>query len=298
MQDPKRWSELASGASTEESELLLAGASERMPSELRGQVWSAVTLAAAGGAAATALGGASAAAQNGVATVETASTAGAVSKGLALASSSVIKGVIAIAVLGGAGVEAMHLRSSASTRASAQHSPAVHGAAARAAASSMPPELAHGAAVLEMNDGTPSAVASAPTAATNAAETSATPAAPSKAQSALPARRVDADAAAAPASDASAASLVSSRLREESAAVLAIRRTLLAGNAREALTLLARARAEFPHGALAEEREALSVRALMAAGDRDAARLRGEAFLRRFPRSPQAGEVRRLLGSE
>ena len=191
----------------------------------------------------------------------------------------------------------MHLRSSASTRASA-HSSAVHGAAARAAASSMPPELAHGAAVLEMNDGTPSAVASAPTAATNAAETSATPAAPSKAQSALPARRVDADAAAAPASDASAASLVSSRLREESAAVLAIRRTLLAGNAREALTLLARARAEFPHGALAEEREALSVRALMAAGDRDAARLRGEAFLHRFPRSPQAGDVRRLLGSE
>ena len=78
--------------------------------------------------------------------------------------------------------------------------------------------------------------------------------------------------------------------------MLAIRRTLLAGNAREALSLLARAHADFPHGALAEEREALSVRALLGAGETDAARQRGEAFLRRFPRSPQAGEVRRLLG--
>jgi Cellulose binding domain len=43
MNEPKRWSELAGGASPEESEILLAGVSERMPSELRGQVWSAVT---------------------------------------------------------------------------------------------------------------------------------------------------------------------------------------------------------------------------------------------------------------
>src|SRR4051812_2849888 len=109
MQEPKRWSELASGASTEESELLRVGASEKMPNELRTQVWSAVTLAAASGAGATALGGASAGAKSGIATVETARTAGVVSKGLALASSSVIKGVIAIAVLGGAGVGAMQL---------------------------------------------------------------------------------------------------------------------------------------------------------------------------------------------
>jgi len=298
MQEPKRWSELASGASTEESELLRVGASEKMPNELRSQVWSAVTLAAAGGAAATALGGASAAAQSGVATVETASTAGVVSKGLALASSSVIKGVIAIAVLGGAGVGAMHLRSSASTRASAQHAPAVHGAVARGVASRMPPELAHPAVALELDDGTPSAVASAPSPSANANAATLPPAAASSKSQSAPAHRAEAEAAATPAGDASAASLATSRLREESAAVLAIRRTLLAGNAREALTLLARARADFPHGALAEEREALSVRALMATGDRDAARLRGEAFLRRFPRSPQAGDVRRLLGSE
>lgn len=298
MQEPKRWSELASGASKEESELLLVGASEKMPSELRNQVWSAVTLAAAGGAAATALGGASAAAQGGVATVETAGTAGVVSKGLALASSGVIKGVIAIAVLGGAGVGAMQLGSSSSTRASAQHGPAVHGAAARGEAYSSVPDLTHSAVALALDDGAPLAVASAPSAKANAAANPPPPAASSKSQSALPARRAEAEAAAAPTSDASAASLASSRLREESTAVLAIRRTLLAGNAREALALLARARADFPHGALAEEREALSVRALMAAGDRDAARVRGEAFLRRFPRSPQAGDVRRLLGSE
>ena len=298
MQEPKRWSELAGGALPEESEILRVGASERMPSELRTQVWSAVTLAAAGGAAATAVGAGSAAAQSGGATVQTATTAGAVSKGMALVSSSVIKGVLAIVVLGGATVGGMHLRSSASTRTSAQHSPTLHGAAARGVASSLPPESARSAALLEVDEGTPSAVASAPSAPTNAAATSATAAAASKSPSALPARRVDAEGAAAPASEASAASLISSGLREESAAVLAIRRTLLAGNAREALALLTRAQAEFPHGALAEEREALSVRALLAAGDQDAARLRGAAFLRRFPRSPQAGDVRRLLGSE
>ena len=197
----------------------------------------------------------------------------------------------------------MHLRSSATTRAPAQHSTALHAPAARGLASSMQPELASSAAVLEMNDSAPhdsapSVVASAPSAPTNTAAGTVPPAASSKSQPALPAGRTEPEDTAARASDASAAALVSSRLREESAAVLAIRRTLLAGNAREALALLARARAEFPRGALAEEREALSVRALMAAGDKEAARQRGEAFLRRFPRSPQAGDVRRLLGSE
>ena len=58
MNEPKRWSELAGEALPEESELLRAGIAERMPSELRGQVWSAIALAAASGAAATALGAA------------------------------------------------------------------------------------------------------------------------------------------------------------------------------------------------------------------------------------------------
>jgi outer membrane protein assembly factor BamD (BamD/ComL family) len=85
-------------------------------------------------------------------------------------------------------------------------------------------------------------------------------------------------------------------LREESAAVLAIRKTLLAGDASEALRMLDRASAEFQGGALVQEREALTVRALVESGQKEAARRRAEAFLRAFPRSPHAAEVRALVG--
>jgi hypothetical protein len=87
-----------------------------------------------------------------------------------------------------------------------------------------------------------------------------------------------------------------SRLREESAAVLSVRKTLLGGDALEALRMLDRARIAFPNGALVEEREALAVRALVASGQKELARKRGEAFLHAFPRSPHASEVRAVLG--
>jgi outer membrane protein assembly factor BamD (BamD/ComL family) len=77
---------------------------------------------------------------------------------------------------------------------------------------------------------------------------------------------------------------------------LAIRKTLLGGDAAMALRMLDRAEAEFPNGALGEEREALAVRALVASGQNEPARKRGEAFLRAFPRSPHASEVRTILG--
>jgi outer membrane protein assembly factor BamD (BamD/ComL family) len=91
-------------------------------------------------------------------------------------------------------------------------------------------------------------------------------------------------------------SRAASRLREESAAVLAIRKTLLSGDPREALRMLDRAASEFPNGALAQEREALSIRALVDSGEKEAARRRGEAFLRAYPKSPHAAEVRALVG--
>jgi len=265
MNEPKRWSEPNGEASADESELLRAGIAERMPSELRGQVWSAITLAAAGGTAATALG---------------ATSAAGTSKGVALSLSAATKGLIAVALLGGAGVGAVHVLSSQSPSASSQPpAPLVSKAA------SAPPSVASQAIA--------SAVASAPPAATNLAARPAQMAASGRAK-AVPA----ASASGPEEAPIHAVETASSRLREESAAVLAIRRALVAGNAREALSLLARARTDFPHGVLGEEREALSVRALMAAGETDAARKRGEAFLSRFPRSPQAGEVRRLLGSK
>jgi hypothetical protein len=287
MNEPKRWSELTGEALPEESELLRAGMAERMPSELRGQVWSAIALAAAGGAAATALGAASAAAHGSAAIGETAASAAVASKGLVLSLSTVIKGVIAVAVLGGVGVGAVHVQSSRSTRAA---SPPLLLSAAKAS------REATSAVGLGAAEGAVSAIPSAAPAPTNVPVHPAPVAASPRSPSTSVASRAESDAAQTRPSEGSAGSDVASRLREESAAVLAIRRTLLAGNAREALSLLARARADFPHGALAEEREALTVRALLGAGESDAARLRGEAFLRRFPRSPQAGDVRRLLG--
>jgi len=295
MNEPKRWSEPTGGASPEESEILLAGVSERMPSELRGQVWSAIALGAAGGAAASALG---AATQTSAATAETAASASVASKGLALSSSSIIKGVIAIAVLGGAGVGAMQIRSLLRAPEPSQQSSAHSGTPSHAVASAAQRDLQGSPPALGIVDDAHSAVGSAAQAPASVAAASPPPSAhSSKSQALLPARRTESDTAPSRASDASAASDISSRLREESAAVLAIRRTLLAGNAQQALALLARAAEAFPHGALAEEREALSVRALMGAGQTEAARLRGAAFLQRFPRSPHAGDVRRLLGS-
>ena len=288
MNEPKRWSEPTGEPLPEETELLRAGMAERMPSELRGHVWSAIALAAAGGAAAT-LGAASAAsatAHGSAAIGETAASAAVASKGLVLSLSTVIKGAIAVAVLGGVGVGAVHVQSSRSTHAS---SPPLLSAAKA-------PREVTSAVGLGPAEGAVSALTSAAPVPTNIPVHPAPVAASTRAPSTSAASRAESDAAQTRTSELSAGSDVASRLREESAAVLAIRRTLLAGNAREALSLLARARADFPHGALAEEREALSVRALLGAGETDAARQRGEAFLRRFPRSPQAGEVRRLLG--
>jgi len=307
MSEPTRWSEGLGGATREESELLAAGVAERMPNELREQVWSAIALGAAGGA--SALGAASAAAHTGAATAETATAAGAATKGVVLSLSSVLKGALAIAVLGGASVAALHVRSLPSTHPPVQ--PALTHAirAPGAAASALEPgAVSSGGADPTAALAAPRAVLSgSPTASaiTGAAalppnpvvhEAPAVPA--SKSQSALALSRADSEAAQGRASGSNAHAELSSRLREESAAVLAIRRTLLAGNAQQALSLLARARSEFPQGALAEEREALSVRALMSAGETAAARQQGAAFLRRFPRSPHARGVRRLLGLE
>ncbi len=82
-----------------------------------------------------------------------------------------------------------------------------------------------------------------------------------------------------------------SALGEESVAVLEIRRTLRAGDASGALRLLEQARQRFPHGALGQEREALSIEALAKSGSPDAAARKADAFLRAHPKSPYAADV-------
>jgi hypothetical protein len=84
-----------------------------------------------------------------------------------------------------------------------------------------------------------------------------------------------------------------SQLREESQAVLAARQALRSNDAAAALRLLEQARQRFGSGALAEEREVLTIEALAKSGDGVRAAERAKTFLRTHPRSPYAADVQR-----
>jgi len=110
----------------------------------------------------------------------------------------------------------------------------------------------------------------------------------------IPARNVAAARSAAPASD-EAKRTRASRLAEESRMVLEARNALRSSDPGTALRLLEAARVAFPDGALMQEREALAIEALVRSGQRDLASKRAEAFLRDYPKSPHAADVRRSL---
>ena len=86
----------------------------------------------------------------------------------------------------------------------------------------------------------------------------------------------------------------SSRLGEESQLVLDAREGLRSGRASLVLRQLEEARARFPDGTLAQEREALTIEALWRSGQTAAARRRAEAFARTYPGSPHAARVEQL----
>ena len=86
-----------------------------------------------------------------------------------------------------------------------------------------------------------------------------------------------------------------SQLREESAMILDARRVLRAGDPARALTLLDAARTRFPDGGLVQEREALTIEALVRSGQRALATKRAEAFLRDYPKSPHGADVRSFV---
>lgn len=88
---------------------------------------------------------------------------------------------------------------------------------------------------------------------------------------------------------------VKSALRDESAAVLEIRRTLRAGDAGAALRLLEQARLRFPRGALSQEREALAIEALAKTGAKASASRRARLFLEHHPSSPYAADVQSFV---
>ena len=81
-------------------------------------------------------------------------------------------------------------------------------------------------------------------------------------------------------------------MKEEAQLTIAARSALRSGNPGEALRLLEQARVKFGGGRLGQEREALIIEALGRSGQRDQARTRAEAFLKAFPSSPFAPDVR------
>ena len=284
MIDPKRWSDEGGGATFEERELLRAGRDARLPDALRKRVWAGV---------ATGLGAVETAAAAGSAL----QSGGAAQGALTLLSSTAVKGVAALAIAGSVGLGVASLRSPADPSAAhvARMAPAVTGESAafeKSAAETLAvrapelearePQNVSNKEIVGVPNGQESKGRTPRAARPNLRSGSPAPAA----------RAMDNDQ---PQVEPSPEARRASRLAEESAAVVAIRKTLLAGEPAQALRMLDRASAQFPDGVLGQEREALAVRALVESGQRDAARRRGEAFLRAFPRSPHAAELRALL---
>ena len=72
------------------------------------------------------------------------------------------------------------------------------------------------------------------------------------------------------------------------------RQALRDGNAARALRVLEECRRLHPAGVLVQERERLTVEALITGGRAAEASARASEFLRKYPDSPHAGEVREL----
>lgn len=85
------------------------------------------------------------------------------------------------------------------------------------------------------------------------------------------------------------------RARFESQRVAEARGLLRAGRAEAALSVLNGLAKEVPSGVLVQEREALTVQALLASGARERARMLARDFLSRYPNSPHGADVSRAL---
>jgi hypothetical protein len=87
------------------------------------------------------------------------------------------------------------------------------------------------------------------------------------------------------------------QLAAESALLDVARRGLAAGEPDRALDAVGRHASQFPHGLLAEEREALAIKALVLAGRADEARTRAAAFREHFPGSMFLRSIDASLGT-
>jgi hypothetical protein len=74
-------------------------------------------------------------------------------------------------------------------------------------------------------------------------------------------------------------------------------RAVAQGSFASALAVIAEHQRRFPSGRLAEEREALRVKALLGLGRSAEAQRTGAAFRKRFPRSALHGRIDEMLGT-
>jgi hypothetical protein len=82
----------------------------------------------------------------------------------------------------------------------------------------------------------------------------------------------------------------------ESRLLTEARAELRRGDARAAMSTLERLQTRFPNGVLMQEREVLTIEVLAASGDTAGARKKARDFLRAYPNSPHAEQVRRFTG--
>lgn len=84
-------------------------------------------------------------------------------------------------------------------------------------------------------------------------------------------------------------------LAEEGRLLARAHQLVLAGQAQEALEILRTSAARYPRSVLYQEREVLTIEALDATGALNAARVRAERFLKRYPKSPHTERLQRFV---
>ena len=290
--DPKRLLEADDEASLVGASLLREGLDLEPPPGAREAAWAALATKLGPSRGGGSSGGDSVeapsdAATNAGSSAETSGAAAAASGGLSLGSA--IAGLLVLS-LGVGGYVALSDRTKALVVEAGQSlapittSPVVEAPSLPATASALA-------------DSPPSAIQQAPRA--SEVGSAATPgSARSTSPRAASSIRASASPTSAPATDAandeSATEGSASTLREESRALAEARGLLRAGAASAALARLDQMQAQFPRGALGEEREALALEALAGSGQSAAARARAQAFLALHPTSPYAATLQRF----
>jgi hypothetical protein len=268
MSEPKRWLDDDSGLSADERRALRAGFSAPVPREARGAVWRELGRKLPLGIAGAALGATAA---------KSAAAVSLVKMGL---TGVVLGSVVAVAMVGGE-----HLLAPAPpTKPPSATVPRAQPVQLKPPA---PAPIVEPAPMLHPTPELPQPTAPRERPKPLLDE----PAAPEP-KLAAPERSVASFPVPAPSvasePDAGAATLESRRVAEA-------RARLRAGNPSGALGVLDAIRRDFPNGVLAQERDALTIEALLALGDQARARTLATAFLARYPGSPHSEAARRAL---